>query len=75
VVSQTATYVDEALRGYTLGPAYTAGKEDRLGKLASGYLADLVVLDRDVYAIPPAEILNLQIIATMVGGSWRHGGV
>ncbi len=67
--------VDEALRGYTLGPAYTAGMEDRLGQLAPGFLADLVVLDRDLYAIPPAEILQTQILATMVGGQWRFGGI
>lgn len=65
--------VNEALRGYTLGPAYAAGMEDRLGRLAPGYLADLVVLDRDLYAIPPAEILDTQIVATMVGGLWRWG--
>ncbi len=65
--------VDEALRGYTLGAAYAAGMEDRLGKLALGYLADLVVLDRDLYAIPPAEILDTKVVATMVGGLWRWG--
>ena len=53
--------VDEALRGYTIGAAYAAGMEDRLGRLAPGYLADLVVLDRDLYAIPPAEILDAQV--------------
>jgi predicted amidohydrolase YtcJ len=49
--------------------------EDRLGKLAPGFLADLVVLDRDPYAIPPSELLELKVIATMVGGHWRHGGL
>ena len=65
--------VDEALRGYTLGPAYAAGMENRLGRLAPGFLADLVVLDRDLYAIPPSEILSAQVRATMVGGLWRWG--
>ncbi|MCC6804120.1 MAG: amidohydrolase [Anaerolineae bacterium] len=65
--------VDEALRGYTIGAAYAAGMEDRLGRLAPGFLADLVVLDRDLYAIPPAEILETQVVATMVGGLWRWG--
>ncbi|MBZ0290358.1 MAG: amidohydrolase [Anaerolineae bacterium] len=66
---------DEALRGYTLGPAYTAGMEDRLGKLAPGFLADLVVLDRDPYAIQPAELLDVKVLATMVDGVWRYGGL
>lgn len=65
--------VDEALRGYTIGAAYAAGMEDRLGRLAPGYLADLVVLDRDLYAIPPTEILAAQVVGTMVGGLWRWG--
>lgn len=67
--------LDEALHGYTTGPAYAAGMEDRLGKLAPGFLADLVVLDADLYAIPPAEIHHTSILATMVAGVWRFGGV
>jgi predicted amidohydrolase YtcJ len=67
--------VDETLRAYTIGPAYAAGMEDRLGKLSPGFLADLVVLDRDLYSIPPSEILETQVLATMVGGLWRFGGV
>jgi predicted amidohydrolase YtcJ len=65
--------VDEALRGYTTGAAYAAGMDDRLGRLLPGYLADLVVLDRDLYAITPAEILETRVIGTMVGGLWRWG--
>lgn len=65
--------VDEALRCYTFGPAYAAGLETRLGKLAPGYLADLVVLDRDLLTIPTDEILSITVIATMVGGTWRYG--
>ncbi len=67
--------IAEALRGFTLGPAYAAGMEQRLGKLAPGYLADLVVLDRDPYTIPPSELLDVKVVATMVGGEWRFGGV
>jgi predicted amidohydrolase YtcJ len=67
--------VEEALRAYTIGPAYAVGMEDRLGKLAPGYLADLVVLDRDIFTIPPDELLETQIVGTMVDGVWRNGGV
>ncbi len=66
--------MDETLRGYTSGPAYAARMEDHLGMLKTGYLADLVLLDRDLYTIPPAEILETQILGTMVGGLWRYGG-
>lgn len=67
--------VDEALRGYTTGPAYAAGLEQHLGRLAPGYLADLVVLDRDLYRVLPDEIPELQVLGTMVDGVWRYGGV
>ncbi len=39
----------EAIQGFTTGAAYAAGMEDRLGQLAPGYLADLVVLDADLF--------------------------
>lgn len=67
--------VDEAVRGYTIGAAYAAGMEDRLGRLAAGYLADLVVLERDIYAIAPAEILDAGVVGTMVDGLWRWGNL
>lgn len=67
--------VDEALRGYTLGSAYAAGMEDRLGKLAYGYYADLLVIDRDPYKTKDEELLHTGILATMVDGVWRYGGV
>jgi predicted amidohydrolase YtcJ len=63
--------VDTALRGFTQGPAYAAGMERDLGMIAPGYLADLVVLDRDLYAVPPDEILHTQVLGTMIGGEWK----
>jgi len=67
--------LDEALAGFTLGAAYCAGMENRLSRLAVGYLADLVVLDRDLFTIPQDEIAQVQPLAVMVGGEWRYGGV
>ncbi|MEW6092852.1 MAG: amidohydrolase family protein [Chloroflexota bacterium] len=60
----------EALEAYTLGPAYAAGMEDRLGRLAAGYLADLIVLDVDPFACDPSVLREIQPRATMVGGDW-----
>jgi predicted amidohydrolase YtcJ len=62
--------VQEAIEGYTLGPAYASGMEDRLGKLAPGYLADLIVLEKDPFLVKPAELLEIKPVATMVGGEW-----
>jgi len=64
--------VDTTLRAFTQGPAYAAGMEHDLGTLAPGYLADLVVLDRDLYTIAPDEILATRVLGTMVGGEWKH---
>ncbi len=63
--------LEEAIAAYTTGPAYAAMMENRLGRLAPGFLADLVMLDRDIFAIDPMEILEVKVLGTMVGGSWR----
>lgn len=65
--------VSEALHGFTTGPAYAAGMEDRMGKLAPGCLADLVVLDNDPFNCPPDEIASTLPWRTMIGGSWVWG--
>jgi predicted amidohydrolase YtcJ len=70
--------VEEAVRAYTLGAAQAVGLEDRLGSLAPGKLADLVVLDRDIFACDPMEIAETQVLATMIGGKlvyerWADG--
>jgi len=62
--------VQEAIEAYTLGPAYTAGAETRLGKLSTGYLADLIVLPKDPFVIPPSDLLEMEASATMLGGEW-----
>ncbi|MBN1286290.1 MAG: amidohydrolase [Anaerolineae bacterium] len=64
--------VDEALRAYTIGPAYAAGIENRLGQLKPGYLADLVVLGGNPYSIEPMAIRDINVAGTMVDGVWRH---
>ena len=60
----------EALSAYTLGAAYAANAEDRLGKLAENYLADLIVLDEDPFKIDPENLLSLNAAATMINGEW-----
>lgn len=60
----------EALTAYTSGAAYAANMEDRLGKLAPGYLADLIILDDDPFQIDPQDLYNLQPVGTMVNGEW-----
>ncbi len=62
--------LEQAIQAYTTGAAYAAGWEDRLGQLKPGYLADLILLDRDPFELPPQELGALSPEATMVGGEW-----
>src|SRR5690606_42113728 len=60
--------VAEAVRAYTAGSAYAEGQEARKGTLEPGKLADLVVLSRDIFAIDAADIADVEVDATMLGG-------
>jgi predicted amidohydrolase YtcJ len=60
--------VEEALRAYTTANAYGMFAERTRGKLAPGYLADLVLLDQDLTAIPPEAIERARVRGTIVGG-------
>jgi predicted amidohydrolase YtcJ len=64
--------LSEALSAYTIGAAYAANMEDRLGKLAPGFLADLIVLDRDIFKCDPNDLLSLESSGTMIGGEWVY---
>jgi predicted amidohydrolase YtcJ len=61
--------LDEALTATCVNPAWLARDEHRRGKLVPGYLADLVVLDKDPYE---ADLTDVHVLATMVGGRWTH---
>jgi predicted amidohydrolase YtcJ len=67
---EQAVTVEEALLATTVNPAWLARDERRRGKLLPGYLADLVVLDRDPLAIPGDELRDVRVVATMLGGRW-----
>jgi hypothetical protein len=62
--------VQEAIEGYTTGAAYAAYAENRVGKLAEGYLADLIVLEKDPFTCDPEEMKDLQLSTTMIDGDW-----
>ncbi|MFN8241133.1 MAG: amidohydrolase [Bacteroidales bacterium] len=60
--------MEEAIELYTLGSAYSQFMEDRKGILKPGYLADLVILDSDLFTIPETEIMKTKVLYTIVGG-------
>jgi predicted amidohydrolase YtcJ len=64
--------LEESLRATTVNPAWLARDEHRRGKLLPGYLADLVVLDRDPFQLEPERLPEVRVVATMLGGRWVH---
>jgi predicted amidohydrolase YtcJ len=69
---EQALTAEQALHATTVTPAWLARDERRRGKLVPGYLADLVVLDRDPVTCEPEELNELRVVATMLGGRWTH---
>jgi predicted amidohydrolase YtcJ len=63
---------EEALRSYTLNCAYAAFQEGILGSLTPGKLADITVLSKDIMTVPDDEILDTEIVYTIVGGKVRY---
>jgi predicted amidohydrolase YtcJ len=60
--------VEQALHAYTYEGAYASFEEGVKGTLKPGMLADFVLLDRDLTAIPPETIRDTKILRTVVGG-------
>ena len=61
-----------ALRGYTIGGAYRAHQEDRVGSLEPGKLADLAILAADPMAVPVNELSAITIEETWLGGRMQE---
>jgi predicted amidohydrolase YtcJ len=64
--------VEEALYAYTVAAAYASFEEDEKGVLSQGRLADFVILERDLFSIPPEEIGEVKVVTTVVGGKVAH---
>jgi len=60
--------MEEAIKYYTLGSAYAQFMEDRKGMIKPGYLADIVITDKDLLTIPENEIMKTRIVYTITGG-------
>jgi predicted amidohydrolase YtcJ len=71
----TATYqpqekitLAEAIYAYTQGSAFAERRERTKGRLVPGFLADIVVLDRDPFAVSPQQLLHARVLRTILGG-------
>lgn len=60
--------VEEAVRGYTVANAFAEFAEAEKGSIEAGKRADVVVLSKDIFALPPEELLTAKVILTIVGG-------
>ena len=67
-----AVSITEALRAYTTLGAFAGREENIKGSLESGKLADVAVLDRNIFSVPADEIRDVQVDMTIVGGVVRY---
>ncbi|WP_458355416.1 amidohydrolase [Peribacillus frigoritolerans] len=58
----------EALKAYTAGSAYSAFRDEELGTLEAGKLADIIVLERNLFQVPVEEIPDTKVHLTIVDG-------
>lgn len=64
--------IAQLIRGYTLDAAYQVRLDDRVGSIEVGKQADLIVLEKDLFEVPPAEIAATRVLLTMMNGKVRH---
>ena len=67
--------VEKAVECYTLDSAYASFEEGIKGSLQVGKLADIVVLSKDIFTIPEAEILNTTVVYTVLGGKIIYSSI
>ncbi len=65
---------DQALRMFTVYPAYAAFEDNVAGTIAVGKRGDFTVLDHDIMTIPEAEILKTKNVMTVIGGDVVYDG-
>jgi predicted amidohydrolase YtcJ len=66
--------VTNAIKAYTSGAAWAAGREKECGTIEPGKAADFTMLDHDIIAEGPESILETKVIGTMIAGQWVYGG-
>ena len=67
-IPQQKISVEEALRAYTVSNAYAMFMENKIGRIAPGMLADIVVLSEDIFTIAPEKIEGVKVEMTIMDG-------
>lgn len=65
----------DAVDAYTVGSAYTENAETYKGRIRPGYVADIAVLDRNIFEIEPEDIRETLVEATLVAGKVIYGKI
>jgi predicted amidohydrolase YtcJ len=64
--------VEDVVRGYTINAAASAWRSDTTGSISAGKHADVILLDRDIFAVDPQELGQTQVLLTLMGGREVH---
>jgi predicted amidohydrolase YtcJ len=67
-VPQERISLEDTIKAYTLGAAFAGHREKSEGSIEPGKLADLIVLDRDLFKIDPSNVADTKVLLTLVGG-------
>ncbi|MEJ2085450.1 MAG: amidohydrolase family protein [Acidobacteriota bacterium] len=65
--------LETALAAFTINGAFVNHQEDQTGSIEVGKLADLIVIDRNLFEIAPEEISETSVLVTLLGGQVVHG--
>jgi predicted amidohydrolase YtcJ len=68
-----AITLPEAVAAFTINAAYTNRLDKETGSIETGKRADLVVLDRNLFEVPPSEISDTKALLTLFEGKAVHG--
>lgn len=60
--------MEDAIKYYTLGAAFSQFMDDRKGIIRPGFLADIVIVDKDLLSVPENEIMKTKVDYTITGG-------
>ena len=65
--------LSQAIENYTINSAYVNFLDEKVGSIEVGKQADLVILDRNLFAIPTSEINEAKVVATLFEGRLVYG--
>lgn len=64
--------LEQMVYGYTMAGAWQMRMEDRIGSITKGKLADLIILDKNIFTVPTNELSSVKVLMTMMNGKITH---